>query len=182
MSPFLLRNGMLKNYFKTAIRSLLRNRVYSTINILGLSLGLACAMLIILYVKDELSFDRFHANTDRLYRVISQETSPDGSKTQKMGITGFLQGPRFAASVPEIEAFVRVRNSYRDLRNGAEIKTQAVVLADPNFFSMFSFPFISGNPRTALLQPNSVVLTETAAKRQFGTVAVLGKTLLIKSN
>ena len=79
---------MLQNYFKTAIRSLLHSRVYSLINILGLSLGLACAMLIILYVKDELSFDRFHTKSDRIYRIISQATSPDGSQTRKMGITG----------------------------------------------------------------------------------------------
>ena len=80
---------MFENYFKTAFRNLSRNKVYSFINIAGLSLGLACAMLIMLYVKDEVSFDRFHQNIDNIYRIASK------TSRQKMGWTGVLQGPRF---------------------------------------------------------------------------------------
>ena len=92
---------MLKNYFKTAIRSLLRNGLYSGINILGLSIGLACTMLIVLYVKDELSFDRQFSQSDRIYRVNNETVDPMGN-VHKMGISGFLQGPHFAARVPAI--------------------------------------------------------------------------------
>lgn len=172
---------MLKNYFKTAIRSLLRSRVYSVINILGLSLGLACAMLIILYVKDELSFDRFHAKEDRIYRIISQATSPDGSQTRKMGITGYFQGPHFAARVPGIESFVRVQGSSLDIKTATEVKSQPVLYVDSTFFTAFTFPFLSGNPRTALLQPGGVVISEKVARREFGTTAALGKTILFKT-
>jgi len=85
---------MFKNYFKSAYRNLARNKVYSFINIAGLSLGLACAMLIMLYVKDEVSFDRFHENVSNIYRVVSQR------KENKIPVTGLLQGPRFTQNVP----------------------------------------------------------------------------------
>ena len=84
---------MFRNYFKTAFRNLLRKRIYSFINIAGLSLGLACAMLIILYVKDEVSYDRFHANANHIYRIFEEATDTDG-RVQKMGITGY-SGPSF---------------------------------------------------------------------------------------
>src|SRR5687767_12923620 len=100
---------MIKNYFKITLRNLLRNKVYSSINIFGLSLGLACAMLIILYTKDELSYDRFHDKVDRIYRIVHQRINPDGSIENRGGNTGYLQGPRFQAAIPEIESFVRFR-------------------------------------------------------------------------
>src|SRR5664279_1341464 len=96
---------MFKNYFKTAFRNLARNKVYSFINIAGLSLGLACTMLIMLYVKDEVSFDRFHKNIHNIYRIVSEL-----SRGEKMVSTGALQGPRFTQNVPGITSFVRVKN------------------------------------------------------------------------
>jgi putative ABC transport system permease protein len=86
---------MLKHYFKIAFRNLSRNKIYSFINIAGLSLGLASAMLIILYTKDELSYDRFHENSKNIYRVINTWIQPDGSIIGKRGNTGYFQGPRF---------------------------------------------------------------------------------------
>jgi putative ABC transport system permease protein len=180
---------MLKNYLKTALRLLVRNKVYSIINILGLSIGLACAMLIILYVKDEVSYDRFHTGVDHIYRIYSvvarnkvQVTSPDGEGIQmkKMGITGFLQGPRFTEKIPEIRSFVRIRHGYTDIKKDADVKSQPLLYADSSFFSLFSFPLLSGNPKTCLLEPNSIVLSEDAAIRQFGTTDILGKTILLK--
>src|ERR1700688_3027554 len=99
---------MFENYFKTALRNLFRNKVYSFINIAGLSLGLACAMLIILYVKDEKSYDRFHANVKNIYRITVKSLNPDGSANVG-GNTGYLQGPRFTANVPGIRSFVRIQ-------------------------------------------------------------------------
>src|SRR3954466_16046023 len=101
---------MFKNYFTVAWRNLSRNKIYSFINIGGLSIGLACSMLIILYVKDEVSYDRFHANVDQVYRIVTQSIEKNGSKGRKDGNTGYLQGPRFTANVPELRSFVRVRS------------------------------------------------------------------------
>jgi putative ABC transport system permease protein len=173
---------MLKNYFKTALRNLLRNKVYSAINIAGLSLGLACAMLIILYTKDELSYDRFHPNAEQIYRIVHQRTNPDHSLQNKGGNTGYLQGPKFQSAIPEIQSFVRFRSYYRELKSGDEIISKQLHYTDPNFFSVFSFPLLSGNPKSVLLHPNSVVLTEKIALAQFGTIDVVGKTILIKEN
>lgn len=172
---------MFKNYFKTAIRSLLRNKIYSIINISGLSLGLASAMLIILYLKDELSYDRFHANGNHIYRIFEQGTGPDG-QVRRMGITGDIQGPRFMAKIPEIKAFVRVQGGYADIKKGNDISPQPLLVVDSNFFSLFSFPLLSGNPKTALLQSDAVVLSEDAAKKYFGSKDPIGKTMLLKRN
>src|ERR1700688_2375646 len=113
---------MFKNYFKTTLRNLLRNKVYFFINISGLSLGLACAMLIILYLKDETSYDRFHANAKNIYRITSKELNPDGSAAGAGGNTGYFQGPRFSANVPGMKSFVRIQDGYQDIKNGDEIK------------------------------------------------------------
>ncbi|HEY9259742.1 ABC transporter permease [Chitinophaga sp.] len=170
---------MLRNYLIAAFRNFFRSRVYSIINIAGLSLGLACAMLIILYIKDEVSYDRFHANAKQIYRIFAEAASPQG-EVRRMGITGDVQGPLFASKIPEIKAFVRVFGGQADIKNGAEISSTKLLSADANFFTVFTFPLLSGNPKTALLETNSVVLSEAAARKYFGSTAVLGKNLLMK--
>jgi putative ABC transport system permease protein len=172
---------MFRNYFKTALRNLVRNKVYSFINISGLSLGLACAMLIVLYVKDETSYDRFHANVKNIYRVTVKSLTPDGSANVG-GNTGYLQGPRFTANVPGMRSFVRIQSNYMDMKNGDDVKSEEIFDVDSNFFSMFSFPLISGNPKTALLQPNSIVISEDAAKQRFGTTQALNKIIMVNDN
>lgn len=178
-SPSLLNLSMLRNYLTIALRTLANNKAYSIINVVGLSIGLAAAMLIILYTKDEVSYDRFHANTPNLYRITSKRTTPEGKQESVVGNTGYFQGPKFSASVPEIQAFVRFQQDRRDMKQGTEIKSQDLFLADTNFFSVFSFPLLSGNPQTALQQPYSVVISEKMAEKQFGTIDALGKTILI---
>ena len=174
---------MFKNYFKTALRTLQRNKVYSFTNIIGLSLGLACAMLIILYVKDEVSYDKFHKDVSRIYRVTSDRVKTDGSNAieSKDGNTGYFQGPRFTAGIPEIKAFVRYQNNQTDIQTGTEIKSQETFYADSSFFSVFSFPLLSGNPKTVLLDPNAVVISEDLAKKQFGTTNAQGKIIMVKN-
>ena len=169
---------MLKNYFKTAFRNLSRNKVYSFINIAGLSLGLACAMLIMLYVKDEVSFDRFHKNVNNIYRIVSKSAE----REQKMVMTGALQGPRFTQNVPGIKSFVRVRNGAEDIKTGKYVQSQDLMYVDSNFFSVFTFPLLSGDPTTCLTEPHSIVLSEDVAKRQFGTTDAVGKTIMIKDD
>ncbi|HEY2727488.1 MAG TPA: ABC transporter permease, partial [Parafilimonas sp.] len=135
---------MFKNYFKTAFRNLTRNKIYSFINIAGLSLGLACAMLIMLYVKDEVSFDRFHKNVNNIYRIVSQGRL--SQENRKDGNTGYLEGPRFTQNVPGIKSFVRIQSGREDIKKGTEIQSQGLLHVDSNFFSIFTFPLLSGNP------------------------------------
>jgi len=172
---------MIKNYFITAFRNLRRNKVYSIINIVGLSLGLACAMLIMLYVNDEVSYDRFLPNVGNIYRVVYKDIKPDGGIQSYNQHTGFLQGPKFAAGIPEIQYFVRFRENYKDLKTRDDIKSQQVFEVDSAFFSAFDFPLLSGNPKTALLQPNALVVSEDVARQKFGTVNAIGKTLFFKN-
>jgi len=168
---------MFKNYFKTAFRNLARNKVYSFINIAGLSIGLACAMFIMLYVKDEVSFDRFHKNVNHIYRIAKKTTHGEN------GTTGFLQGARFSQNVPGIKSFVRVQGGAEDIKKGTEVEEQGGVLhVDSNFFSVFTFPLLSGNPATCLTEPHCIVLSEDAAKKYFATTDAVDKVLMVKED
>ena len=138
---------MLKNYLKTALRNLSRNKAYSFINISGLSIGLACAMLIMLYIKDEVSYDRFHNDVSRIYRVVSKRSVPGDSVVHRNPYTGYFQGPRFTAAIPEITAFVRLQSDRRDLKNGTEVSSQEVFYADSSFFSVFTFSLLIRIPK-----------------------------------
>jgi putative ABC transport system permease protein len=175
---------MFSNYFKTAFRILTNNKLYSFINISGLSIGLACAMLIMLYVKDEVSYDRFHKNESRIYCVVVKGHFSRGPNyfANYMSVTGFLQGPKFKAAIPEIQEFVRFQGNHVDIKRGTDIISQEVKYVDSNFFSIFSFPLLRGNPKTALLNPHSIILSEEEAKKQFGNTDVLGKAILVKDN
>ena len=173
---------MFRNYFKIAFRNLQRNKIYSFINIAGLSLGLACAMLIILYIKDEVSYDRFQKNLNNIYRVVNAGINPDGSIAHKDGNSGYFQGPRFTENVPGIQSFVRIQSGQEDIKKGTDVQSQELLRVDSNFFSVFSFPLLSGDAKTCLLQPHSVVLSENAAKKQFGTTDAVGKIIMLKDN
>ena len=173
---------MIKNYFKIALRNIQRNKVYSFINIAGLSLGLAAAMLIILYVKDEVSYDRFQKNVNNIYRITFTMINKDGSVANKDGITGYLQGPKFTANVPGIQSFVRIQNGGVDIKKGTDIRSEEMMKVDSSFFSIFSFPLLSGNPQTCLSNPYSIVLSEDEAKKQFGTTDAVGKIVMLRSD
>ena len=169
---------MVKNYFVIAWRNLLKNKTFSLINIAGLSIGLACTMLILLYVKDEISFDKFHTNVNTIYRIVSK--SKHGNVDYKNSHTGFLQGPQFAKNVPGIESFVRIQSGAEDIKTGTEIQSQELLRVDPGFFSVFSFPLLNGNAATCLSEPNSIVMSEDFAKKHFGTSDAVGKIVMLK--
>ncbi len=171
---------MFKNYFKSAWRNLARNKVYSFINVAGLSLGLACAMLIMLYVKDEVSFDRFHKNVNNIYRVVLKSNQQGQEK--EISNTGFLPGPRFTQNIPGIESFVRVENGVEDIEKGTEVQSQSLLYVDSNFFSIFTFPLLSGNAKTCLSEPHSIVLSEDAAKKYFATTDAVGEIVMLKED
>ena len=171
---------MFKNYFKVAFRNLRRNKIYSLINIAGLSIGLACAMLILLYVKDEVSFDKFHKNVNNIYRIVSK--AKHNGTEYKDGNTGFLQGPRFAQNVPGIQSFVRIQSGAEDIKKGSDIQSQDLLYVDSNFFSVFTFPLLNGNAKTCLKEPHSIVLSEDAARKQFGKADAVGKIVMVKED
>lgn len=159
---------MIKSYIKIAGRHLAKNKVYSIINIAGLSVSLACAMLMVLYTKDEFSFDGFQKDLRDTYLIAIDVQNPDGSASDKMGLTSILHGPRFKESIPEIESFVRLNNRYREIKLNEQVHSQKVLEADSNFFWFFTFPLVKGNPYTALRDAHSIVLSEDMAIRHFG--------------
>ncbi|CAG5003509.1 hypothetical protein DYBT9275_03168 [Dyadobacter sp. CECT 9275] len=169
---------MLKNYLKIAIRTLTRNKIFSVINIAGLSLGLTCCMLIVLYTKDEVSFDRFHKYKDRLYRINVTMTGPEG--TSNISSTNAIHGPSFKQEIPEIKEIVRAQSNSFITKKGNELFSEKVLFADDNFFTVFSMPLLSGDPQTALADIHSVVVSEDVAEKYFGTKDAVGKIMEFK--
>jgi putative ABC transport system permease protein len=170
---------MIKNYFITAWRNLTRHKMYSFINIVGLSLGLATCMLIILYTKDEVSYDMMHKNAAQIFRVVTEETNTDGTQN-KHGITGMMQGPTFKRLIPEVKNFVRVQGDEVNIKKGAEILTQDILKVDSSFFSVFpSFEFVEGSAKNALENPTDIIVSEEVAEKYFGKEKALGKSLMI---
>jgi putative ABC transport system permease protein len=135
-------------------------------------------MLIIMYIRDELSFDIFHKNGNCLYRITQTISDPSGKHNPRQsGNTPMIAGEVIKTEVPEVKDFVRIKNNYLTIKNGSEVFNERALYVDENFFKVFSFSLITGNPDVALHDPNSVVLTEESAKKYFGTPDVIGKTL-----
>ncbi len=171
---------MFQNYLRIAYRNLLRRKTFSLINIVGLSIGLACCLLIALYTKDELSYDRFHANRDNLFRLTCEVREQQNQGiVRKMGIASMIQGPAFKEGIPEIQEFVRIRERESLVKFGANTFNNKVSWVDSNFFSVFSFPLLSGDPNTVLSDFHSIVVSEEAAQKYFGTTNAVGKFLEI---
>ena len=171
---------MLRNYFKLAIRSLRKHAGYTFINVTGLSVGIGCCMLIALFVQDELSFDGFHANAERLYRV-NKVVAPRTGGTERDVITSGPMGPALAADYPEVEQMVRVLPWFDDVlttQGETSIKLSNTVFADSNFFDVFSFKLLRGDPQTALSAPQSMVLSDGTARALFGDDDPIGKRLV----
>jgi putative ABC transport system permease protein len=169
---------MIQNYLKIALRNLLRNKVYSFINIGGLAVGMATCLLITLYVLDEISYDRFNEKADRIYRL-DMDIKFGGSE-KSYAVSPAPAGPALLRDYPFIENYVRIRENGVVITKGKEtINEQNVAFADSSLFEVFTLPMLYGNPKNALSQPNSVVITESIAKKYFNTVQVLGKVLTI---
>ncbi len=168
---------MFKNYLKIAFRNLQNQKAFSLINISGLAIGMACCLLILLYVSDELSYDRFHEKGDRIYRILSYSTI--GGTTRHFAISPSALAPAAAESIPEIKLYSRLYEfGNMRLQHDDDIhEFPTWHTADQDFFSIFSHDFIMGDPKTALRQPYSLVLPESTAIRIFGRTDVLGETL-----
>ena len=164
---------MLKNYFKIAFRNILRHKAYSAINISGLAIGMASSILILLWVQNELSYDRFHKNADQLYRI----TCNAGDFKAAVNPAGMPAGLK--DQMPEIKSFTRLSHPTTLLLETGDRKFEekAVFYADSNFLELFSFPLIKGNAATALQRPDAILLTADMAKKYFGAEEAIGKTL-----
>ncbi|HEX8530539.1 MAG TPA: ABC transporter permease, partial [Cytophagales bacterium] len=170
---------MFKNYFTVAVRNLQRHKGYSLINILGLAIGLACCITIFLFVRDELRYDAFHANADRIYRI-QNNTSSDGHQ-RRMASTPPAFGTTLKQVFPEVQQSVRLFNLWQQLVTFEDKKylEKGFVLADSTIFDVFTLPLALGNPREALSGPNSLVISEAMARKYFGNENPLNKELTL---
>jgi len=161
------------NYVRTATRFLRRHKGFAVLNIAGLTVGMLSFLLIMTWVRNELSYDRFHEKKDRLFMILTQDKSASWSTTT------YALPPALKDGYPEVEDFARVWPWHDSLVRYGDVRfnEHAITLTDPAFFRLFSFPFVQGNPETALADKNSIVLTEETARRYFGDEDPMGKVL-----
>jgi len=174
---------MIKNYFKTALRNLRKNKLYSVINIFGLTIGLTSCLLIALYIRHEISYDDFERNGNRIARVI-MEYSFDGSNTSTKGnFTSVRVASAFKQNFPEVESTIKMTSFARVVKYKDKlIDEKRFMYADSTFFDIFSFKLLKGDPHFALSASHRVVLTESAAKKYFGYEDPVGKTLQVEND
>ncbi len=171
---------MIKNYFVVAIRNLMRHKLYTSINVLGLAIGLACGILILLYIQQEFSVDRTHTLSDRIYKVIREERGSTQT-TYGSGTSGGL-GPVLKETFPEVETTVRIWRWTVPAQYGERQSQYLLALIDDNFLDVFDFPLIKGDSETAFRTPYSVVITDDMAQHLFGDIDPMGKTFSIDSH
>ncbi|MGC4021064.1 MAG: ABC transporter permease [Cyclobacteriaceae bacterium] len=171
---------MLSNYLKIAIRTLIKFKGYAAINLVGLALGLSTGILILIYVLDEISFDKFHVNADRIYRVATDFEELKSGKLSKGEANGWPIGDLIRRDFPEVEKVVYIANgSNLQINYNTKRFDERIYYAGQEFFSIFSFPLLKGDSSTALVKPNSIVLTESTAKKYFKDGDAIGKTLTL---
>lgn len=173
---------MFRNYFTVAFRNIRKYKFFSFINIAGLTIGMACCLLLFVYVVDELSYDTFHWEHEKVYRIGLKGRI--GGQELMTSNSSLPVGPTMQAEIPGVESVMRLMYASAaagyPMRNGEKLFTEErIVIADSNFFTFFSFRLREGDPRTALNEPNTIVLTEALARKYFGTVDCLGQTLVV---
>src|SRR5436189_930510 len=181
---------MIKNYFKVAWRNLVKNKVFSFINIFGLSVGLTSCMLITVYIYNEVSYDKYHKNIDRLYQLAT--TFVKDGKEDKTPNTPAPMADAMKQEFPEISETARIMKLFAEDKTLLQYKDAGGsqksfyetrgYLADPTFFKLFTYHFAEGNPATSLDQPNSIVLSEDIARKFFGAESALNKVIHVNSN
>lgn len=170
---------MFKNYFKIGLRSILKHKGYAFINMSGLAIGIACCLLIFIYVKDELTYDRYHDNGDRIHRVFSKLHF--GGSEMTTSSTSFIEAKTYAEEIPEVEAFTRINRASAIVQHSDDyIEESALLYADQSIFELFDFRLIEGDLTNALTGPNNLVLTEAMAEKYFGSTNVVGELLKMR--
>ena len=170
---------MFLNYLKITFRNIKRNKLYSFINVLGLAVGFACAILILLWIQDELSYDKYHHNAKHIYRIITKDLRDN----EIQGDSPFKLAPELKHLYPEVQNYVRTSNYWdATFKYGNKVfKENRIIYTDPSIFKVFSWKLGKGNPSTALIKPNSVVITRETAVKYFGNENPIGK-ILVKDN
>ena len=171
---------MIKNYFKIAFRNLLRNKVFSAINILGLAIGIATCLIIMLFVNNELSYDRYNKKANRIVRVFFQG-NVQGEKLNETTVMPPV-AQTLKAEFPEVEEATRIRDygSPRLIYGDKSFKEDAFAFVDSNFFQVFTLPLLQGNAKTALIEPNTIIITKALARKYFGNEEPMGKIIAFK--
>jgi putative ABC transport system permease protein len=174
---------MFKNYFKTAWRHLWKNKTSSAINIIGLTVGLTCCLLIALYIQHELSYDNFEKNGKRIARVIMEYQFSGSSASTKGNFTSVRVAPVLKQNFPEVESSIKMTRYERVIRYKEKmVNEKRFMYADSTFFDIFSLPLLKGNSHSALAGPHKVIVTESSAKKYFGDEDPIGKTLQVSSD
>ncbi len=171
---------MFKNYLKIAFRNLVRQKGNSFINITGLAIGMTCSMLILMWVQDELSFDRFNKNADDIYRVVENQFYA-GGQIFPVAVTPSPLAPALKEQFPEIIRSTRFSFRSMTIRKDEKVFTEGIVFADPDVFDIFTFQFVKGSAEKALSSPHSILLTEESAEKYFGADDPVGQTLRINN-
>jgi putative ABC transport system permease protein len=173
---------MFKNYFTVAVRNITRYKFYSAINILGMTIGLTACLVIILYISDELSYDKFHRNADRIYQVGLH--GKIGGQDLRVANTCPPMGPALVAEIPEVESSLRIAPYYGEPSIKYEQKVFAetkVFFVDSNFFQFFDYKLIEGDPANVLKEPNTLVMTQKIATKYFGNESAIGKLVVVEN-
>ncbi len=168
---------MFKNYLKVAVRNLIRYKGHSVINITGLAIGIASCLLLFLWVQDELSYDRYHVNADRIYRVISQ--AERNNKIRRSAKSPAPLAPALLNEFPWIQKAVRFTKNEFLVKCNNKLFYEDIFFADPDVFDIFTFPLAAGNPKTALKAPNSILISEEMKEKYFGEADPMGKTITL---
>jgi len=168
---------MWRNYVTVGVRALVKNKTYAFINIFGLAIGLAACLMLLLYVRYETSYDQWLPNSENTYQYQSHYRDRQTGEEMHLQMTSYIAGQRLKADFPQIDrAVYALASAPVVLRNGEALSTDKVLLVDNLFFDVLQFPFVQGDPRSALAQANSVVLTQSEARRIFGREDVVGQT------
>lgn len=172
---------MIKNFFKSTFRHLLKNKLYLGVNVLSLAVGLICCLFAFIYIQDELSYDEFHNQADQVYRIEYETTTNDGIINRFANLHGAVL-PEGLNSIPEIELNTRFAKhaNLNVLASGKQFGEYEVLAADSNFFKVFDFHFITGETSSVLKTPNAVVIDKSTALKYFGSTDILGKKLTIQ--
>lgn len=168
---------MLRSYFVIAFRNLVKHRIYTVINVAGLALGLACCVLVILFVQREYAYNRFHEKGDRLYRIL-RESSQD-TWNIRPSVSGAL-GPALESDFAGVESTVRIWGGRTWLQANDRVFSKGLFVADPNFFEVFTFPLLRGDASTVLREPNGIVISESMALQYFGAEDPIGRTVIVE--
>jgi putative ABC transport system permease protein len=171
---------MFHNYLITALRNFFRHKLYSFINIAGLTVGLTCTIFIILFVREQLSYDRWIPDTDNLYRVEATSLNP-GQAPTRLSTIAFPVTQAMLEQIPEVKARTRLVRTGVSILIGDKVFPEKMDVVDPNFLQVIKLPLVSGMAATALMRPDSIILSQENARKYFGDAAALGKTLIMSA-